>query len=519
MRKSTVSVMVSSIVLSACGGGGSTEPTSKATASNVPTVVSEPVELVSNAPILLPDLKAKYDRLCGRKTNIQNAIVVDINKDGKMDLIFNLWCLQDVMGVMTDGDVPNGLVALMQNSDGTFTDKTLEVFGNDLPSIGGIGIDSVVEDFNGDGIKDIVFAVNREDGRLPSKEVMNHKASTIALMSDGRGGYKIEKVSEPIYGYRITLKENSSGKKDIILMPFETSSAYTYNNGWKKLSNFEWVSNHSSTFFSSPNTGTGSTTAVVPSGHPRTGVELWTGANNSWTKISEYKFPEPILVYQKGWNGSVGLVPMFTIDGKDYVAPSISDTCELKRTRNGPSEALTIFSAGLLINGYVGQTLIEGDKTMMKQIHKIMLFDTNFGTTISKVNITINNEVDTGQIWKVECPDINGDGLSDIAYYQPQGGPPSGGDVTYPAILMNDGNGNYQRVSSKWFPRPPNGTSYVYEDINGDGIKDLLYFPLTGYTGSDADNSLPYGHIIKQNSVTFHLYVGKRHIKSSDMMQ
>lgn len=517
----SVSAVVSSIILTACGGGGGGTET-KSTASSAPVTSQqavEPVELLNSQPIILPDLKAKYDRLCGRKTNAQSVVSVDVNKDNKLDIIVALSCLRpdSERGKPYDGDVPNGLIALVQDSSGKFVDKTQDVFGNDLPSIGGIGIDYKTADFNGDGVKDIVFAVNREDGRLPDNRALNHKASQVALMSDGNGKYKITTFTSPEYGYRIALKENTYGKQDLITIPFEEPNAYTYDNGWKKISGYDWISNVSTTFFKSVSPGLGSSIAVVPSSWPRTGVELWNGTNHSWRKVGEYKFPEPTLVYMKSWTGGTGLVPMFKLDGKDFVTPSIADTCELKRTTNGNKEALAIFAANEVVGGYTGQTLDESDTKSLRGMYKALLFDLNTGNVLSKIDLPISNEVDHGTLWKTECEDLNGDGLDEILYYQPQGGPPSGGEVFYPAIFLNDGKGNYNRVSTKWFPRPGNGTSFVYDDFNNDGIKDLLYFPLSGYDGPDTDNGvLKYGHLIQSNSVTYHLHIGLRKLKTSD---
>lgn len=525
MNKLSVSAAVSSIILTACGGGGGgTETKSTASSAPVPATVqqAEPVELVESTPIFLPDLKAKYDRLCGRKTNVQNAIVVDINKDGKMDLVFNLWCMRpdSERGKPFDGDVPNMLVALIQDSNGNFSDRTLEVFGTDYPSIGGIGIDHALHDWNNDGVKDIIFAVNREDGRLPDNRAENHKASTVVLMSDGVGRYRISNLTNPEYGYRVVLRENTLGGQDPVLIPFEAPSSYTYNNGWTKLNSYSWVSNTATTFFGAVSPGMGSSIAIVPSGWPRTGVALWSGTNHSWTKMGEYKFPEPTMVYMKSWTGGTGLVPMFSMDGKDFVTPSITDTCELKRTTNGPKEALAVFHANEVVGGYKGQPLDENDTKAFKVLYKTMLFDVNNGSALIKTDLPIKNEVDHGALWKTECYDINNDGLTDIMYHQPQGGPPNGGEVFYPAIMLNDGTGKYNRVATKWFPRPGNGTSFVYEDINGDGIRDLLYFPLSGYEGDDTDYGvLKYGHPIQSNSVRYHLHIGKRKVKVSDMME
>ncbi len=517
----SVSAVVSSIILAACGGGGGSE--TKSTIASAPVTAQqavEPTELLTAQPILLPDLKVKYDRLCGRNVHVQYAIPVDVNKDNKLDLVFNLWCLrpESERGKPYDGIVPNGLVILVQDSQGKFQDKTFEVFGDDLPSIGGIGIDSAVSDFNNDGVKDIVFAVNREDGRLPDKDMTNHKASSVALMSDGNGKYKIVNVTNPEYGYRVVLRENSKGTNDIVMLPFETPSSFTYNNSWNKLSGYDWVSNVSTTFFKSVSSGLGSTTAIVPSRHPRTGIELWVN-NNSWSKISEYRFPEPTLVYVKSWTGATGLGPMFTLEGVDYLGPMINFTCEIKRTTNGAKEALALFMADEIIGGYKGGVIDEQDRSQFKSVNKFLLFDTNNGNGLTKIDLPIKNDVKSGGIYKLSCNDINNDGLTDLVYQQPQGGPPSGGEVIYPAIMINDGTGSYNRVDTKWFPRPGNGTSYIYEDFNNDGIRDLLYFPLTGYTGHDTDHGvLAHGHLIQANSVRYHLHIGKRKLKSSDMM-
>ena len=521
MRKSTVSVMVSSIVLSACGGGGGGDST-KSTISSTPATtaqVTEPTELFASTPIFLPDVKSRYDQLCGRRANVQNAIPVDINKDGKMDIVFNLACLQPQFGVAFSGDVPNMLIALVQDKDGNFVDKTTEVFGTEKPNIGGIGIFSVVSDFNNDGIKDIVYAVNREDGRLvDSTEIRNHRSSAVALISNGTG-YNIVKINEPEYGYSVALKENIYGKNDVVLLPFSTSSAYTYDNGWKKLPGYDWVSNTSTVFFKAISPGLGSTIAVTPSPHPRTGVELWKGYGNNWSKVHEYKYAEPELVMMKSWTGNTGLVPLIKLDGQDYIGPSMAGVCEIKKTKNSESEALMLFAANIVIGGYKGQTLVEGDKNTMKGVHKLISFSVNSGGAITKTDLKIQNEREPSAFYRLNCLDVNGDGVDDITYHEPQGGPPSGGTVIYPTIYLNDGNGSFNRVSDKWFPRPPNGSSYVYEDFNGDGIKDLLYFPLTGYEGSDNDHgSLPHGHLIQSNSVKYHLYLGKRKLKSSDLM-
>lgn len=521
MLKIVNSLIVITLIstLAACGGGSSGGASEAASSSN-PSAPPEPIELLASTPILLPDLKPKYDRLCGRDTNARNVAVVDVNKDGRVDLIINLWCLQPKFGVSlpTDAPVPNGLVALIQNSQGIFEDKTSDVFGVDLPSIGGIGIEFVVNDFNGDGVKDIVYAVNREDGRLPDSNENQH-SPTVALLSDGVGGYRISEVTAAEYGYKITLKENNLGQFDLVLTPFGAPSVFSYSNGWKKLQGFDWISNIGITFFRATSPGLGSRISVVPSLVPRTGVELYSLGTSGWNRTGSYLFPEPTLVQMKSYTGAIGLVPLFTVDGKDFVTPSIMDTCELSRSKDSASEALALYAANEVVGGYKGQLLDDSDNKTLKGTYNLLLFTVNQGTALTKIELPIKNQIDSGVIWKIECSDITKDGLSDIQYLRPMGGPPSGGDVTYPAIFVNDGSGKYSQVDTKWFPRPGNGLVHLFEDLNGDGIRDLLYYPLTGYQGDEFNSgSVKDGHPITNTRVRYFLYLGRRNLKSSDVM-
>lgn len=106
------------VILAACGGGGAS-PVQEITVVPVVPVVVTPVALFATTPQLLPDLKAKYDALCGNQVSVQNAIPANLtgHKDGKKDLIFNLWCGQ-VPGTVTTAPTVNGVVALIQQDDG-----------------------------------------------------------------------------------------------------------------------------------------------------------------------------------------------------------------------------------------------------------------------------------------------------------------------------------------------------------------------------------------------------------------
>ena len=89
-----------------------------------------------------------------------------------------------------------------------------------------------------------------------------------------------------------------------------------------------------------------------------------------------------------------------------------------------------------------------------------------------------------GELWAVGNNNngMIGDGYDDIVL-RPWG------KNALPMIYINDGTGNFALVDTSKFPMPPDAfraTSPIYADIDGDGIRDLIYWPLTGVDGSSS---------------------------------
>lgn len=80
----------------------------------------------------------------------------------------------------------------------------------------------------------------------------------------------------------------------------------------------------------------------------------------------------------------------------------------------------------------------------------------------------------------MSCNDVNADGFQDIVLYA------SKKDST-PIIYLNDDSGVFDRVTGSSLPRYTASAlpNYVIEDIDGDGIRDLIYFPIVGDKGQE----------------------------------
>ena len=479
------------IILSGCGGGNSS------------SIQSNSNRLFSSTPMLLPNLYTKYDRLCGDKTNVQNMIPIDVNKDGRMDLVFNLWCSHQPFGDIYDGPVINSLIALIQNSDGNFVDKTVEVFGTDYPDLGGTSNAILVKDFNSDGYMDIIFAMSREDGRgILNDDISNHFAQNKAVMSNGNGKYTITPIGTSTWNASLSLIDNEVGTQDIWSTSFGPpgSEIYRYQNGWS-VSKGDARLGFGSLFFSRRNSESRSNISTTPFLSDNIfGLSLLSRTDDltsDWSLVSSYSYGTFTYVPWISWQLSEGSVPMLTINGKDYVAVSLDSPCEISLIPGDPSSAVYKFTANELIGGYQGGVVKEG--TNMTPVAKIQVFDiTNNYLTLRQV--VIKNEEVNSSDYRKSCGDVNGDGYDDIMIHDWR-------PDKKPIIYINDQSGGFARVDYNVFPKTPYGSqSYVYMDIDGDGIRDILYWPV-----ASAWAGYP--------NVQYRIYKGLRNIDNTDILK
>jgi len=487
-------LLLLSVVIAGCGGGGNsnTTPSSPSIAAQGALISPDPA-LFSNTPILLPDLKAKYDALCGSNVNVQTAIPIDLNNDGKLDLVFDLWCNHKPAGEYYVGPVPNTLVAFIQTSPGVFQDKTKDIFGSDVVDIGGKNYGYIVTDLNGDGYDDLVMSCDREDGRITNDYSFssNMNCQTVSFISDGRGKYNKVSFGNTLWGDDIKLIKDKNGNKQIILLPADSSpEAWTYNGQWNRVPGYEWLQKNP-VFIQSTNSN--STTTIINKYSNGQKLEIWNSLNDVWSKLLDYFYLSPTTILLTNSSMNTTTTSIFRIDNTDYIDyGGLYEGCALKRTKDGPTEVLYSFVGGTIQGGYTGQTLTD---TWKPPIVKLM----SLGVTTQNLNIspvTLNTDQIDSNFYHMTCQDLNNDGMDDVLIRT----------TGTPLIYVNNGQGKFGKVNFNIIPKAPKGAAHIYVDIDGDGIKDLLYFPIDRWQ---------FGNYTK---VQFLLYRGNRAIKQDDLV-
>ena len=485
-------LLLLSVVLAGCGGGGEAVPTTPV----MLTASVTPVELFATSPQLLPDLREKYDLLCGSEVMVQTAIPVDLNKDGKMDLVFTLWCRHNVSEAYT-GPVPNTLVAFIQTSTGVFEDKTKEIFGSDIVDIGGTSMGYVVTELNNDGYDDLVMSCVREDGRTPSDvAASNIKCQTVSFISDSNGKYNKVLFGNILWGDEIKLIKDKNGNKQIVLLPADKSAeVWTFNGQWNSVSGFEWLQkNH---VFIQPANSTSPTMIVnkFDNGHK---LEIWNNLNDRWSKLLDYFYLSPTTILLTNSSMMTPTTNIFKVDNNDYIDyGGLYQGCALKRTKDGPTEVLYSFIGKLIKGGYTGQQLTD---TWSPPVVKLI----SLGATTENLNInpiTLNTDQLDANFYHMECGDINGDGVDDILIRT----------TGTPLVYVNNGQGKFGKLNSSIIPKVPRGSAHIYVDIDGDGIKDLLYFPIDRW-------QFDWRETNTYTKVQFQLYKGNRAIIQDDLI-
>lgn len=506
----TVALVSGVLALGGCGGGSSSSdtnlvqiPTLNPPPAPTPTPAPTSLPVFDSNPTLLPDLTSVYSALCGKGVNVQNAAIANISghKDGKKDLLFTLWC-QPTVGALVNGPTEGGLIVVRQSSNGSFSLATKEIFGSDFVNLdGGVGGQSVVNDFNNDGYDDVIIAITGEDGRTLPPGFTGYNKKMLFLTSRGDGSYRNELIGHPSYNQYIFSVENSLGGKDVL----STAIGYGGKDQAFRLVNGTWVPSTDyvslpslrGSFFSSK--GGGVDSAIISERADSLSLFTKVSSTSVWQKSSGgWSFANVRNASFRSWNGDVGIMPIISYQGNDYGFINFDMSCRLKLRPNDPAVSVFAVPAEKVVGGYDGRILVESSSDFTPNT-LVMFFDVVNGN-IKDLDVKTQKLDNQFRLFNMKCSDFNSDGFDDIFL----GGWQKG---VKPRILVSDKSGGFISLPNNLVPYPSftnSNAASVYSDIDGDGIPDLLYWPVTGLDSLDG-------------GVKYQMFRGRRNIASSDL--
>ena len=450
------------------------------------------------------------DNLCienptsvGAATSI--LLPVDLNLDTFNDLVVSYFCSPKTSGQYLDTPTPDAIIAFKNNGDQTFSIANSEVFGSQTIQLGGATRKGVLADFNGDKYLDILYALNREDGRGQSCENCgaSNEAPQKIILSNGDGTYAVTELGFSEWTHAVDAVQMPSGNYDAVISGFRnnTVTGLRYIDG-----SMQEVSDYASPggpvnrfgastlrFLPELTPAAGSMLAVSDSGDCGIQVNLssFSKASGAWSFVDKTDFNcRTISNAYEGYTNEVGDLPLITIDGQDYTGGGFGneESCTLELTPGDAPVAVVQFSAQPIAGNYVeGVVYKQGDLPVQNRLN---VFDVSDTGLVLKTGVVVNEKIDA--LYRIDaCRDINNDGYDDVVLLQNAGG---GGEATNtraePIIYLNDKDNHLVKLDLAGIPLVDKSEDYLVHgflaDMNGDGIEDLVYFRASrGYISSD----------------------------------
>ena len=454
------------------------------------------------APYDLPYPNSILENLCLEDPSyipVFTSIVlpIDLNLDSYNDLVIHYWCGPKTQGLYKDSPTPDAIVAFLNNRDNTFSISNNEVFGQEIFSLKAASRKVVKADFNGDGYLDILYALNREDGRAQSGDnaASSNEAPQSIILSSGNGNYILADLGFSEWTHAVDAALLPSGKFDAVISGFRspTVTGLRYQD-----QSFELVNDYSNPggpsnrfgastlrFFPEYASGLGSTLAISDSGDCgiQVNISSFSKDTGEWLFSDKTNFNcRTIPNAYESYTGELGDLPLVTIDGQDYTGGGFGneESCTLKLSPGDMPVAVIQFSAQPIEGNYTEGVIYKQSELPIQ--NRLNVFEVNSTGLTLRTDVIIGEDVDAR--YRIDaCRDINNDGYDDIVLLQNSGG---GGEQTNtrdkPIIFLNDKQNRLVKYDLEGIPQIDSTDNFNYEihgflgDMNGDLIEDLIYF-------------------------------------------
>lgn len=456
--------------LVACGGGGGG---GSASPSNTPSVTAAFAE-ISNAMTISTPYNYTFSII---------AVPVDINGDGKDDLVVHHFTSQYGGTIAGNAICPNELKVYTYQGNGSFKDET-STYIQGSTDLGGCSRKVRVADINNDGKMDVLFALNQEDGRIDTN-AQNYNGQLAALISSG-SQYVVQKFGTPNWYHTVGVLYDSTNRPLVTGNGFTTDLNQSFyvdssNNPQPSGVQLPLVSSIAFEFFNTAGTKAESKFLLQSNNNSivYSDVEGFVKTpDNTWTKLQNFSLA-PMVGDVQGicWNGNnCGTNPVFQIDNKYVTFAGMPESCQLKLSPT--SEQVVIFKfSGSVIQNYVNHaTITQNNLPLYTRLKAVTIH----GNQIVDVPLNIDNEqTDNINSNFFDCKDINGDGYQDIIVYPYD-------SVGLPYVYLNTKNNGFKYIGTSQFPTINNvsqwgrSASSILHDFDKDGVADLIVFPANG---------------------------------------
>jgi len=438
---------------------------------------------------VFPDASEYYRGLCNKAyNNLNNPFTslvtpVDLNRDGRKDLVVHFWCSAEPPGVIVPASVPtpDNLVVFLSNPDGTYEIGNQKIFGNKFMKLGGASRKVSVADMNNDGYPDLAYAMNAEDKRFQQDASTNTTKPAILLSQNGNG-YKVENLGERSWGHAVDFVKMPSGGSDAVFAGFTTPLIQAFRLQGSIFSNVSETYNilnigdvlaaSAFRFFPELTVGTGSTVAVAPTKDP-VNWNLFYKETGGWRKVSTTQYKSVVVSKFKIYTGEIKQSTFTSVQGNDFIAAAHEDACTIALSPGAARIALGKFSGRLIEGGYKEGTIYEETKLPIRNF--LFGYSVEGGTISEVLNIFDDYKADVFFNF-YDCRDVNGDGYEDVVALINQSGPMN--TRGKPIVYLNNKKNKLVRLETEGFPDVPaiSNLHGFLADMDGDGFEDLIYF-------------------------------------------